>query len=151
MGNICRSPLAEGVFRHLLAERGWEDRFEVDSAGTSGWHQGAPPDRRSAEEALRRGVRLSGASRAVALEDLERFDYLIAMDGDNLRDLQAMRRQRGGEGEIRLLREFEPEAASLDVPDPYFGGGRGFAEVHDIVERGCRGLLDHLARRHGLH
>ena len=150
LGNICRSPLAEAVFRHLVAERGLIHRFEIDSAGTSGWHDGDPPDRRSAETARRRGITLTGRSRRVLDDDLRRFDYVIAMDAENLgalRDLQAM---AGGAAKVHRLREWDPRADSLDVPDPYYGGPRGFEDVHDIVERACRGLLDHVAAERDL-
>jgi len=150
LGNICRSPLAEAVFRHRVEERGWTDRFEIDSAGTSGWHRGAPPDSRSAEVARRRGIEVAGASRKVVAADLRRFHYVIAMDEENLDALRELQASAGGTAQVRRLREFEPRAASLDVPDPYYGGARGFEEVHDIVERACAGLLAHIAAEHGL-
>jgi len=150
LGNICRSPLAEAVFRHVVDERGWTERFEIDSAGTSGWHRGAPPDARSAETAWRRGIEVAGASRKVVAADLRRFDYVIAMDEENLDALRELQASAGGTAQVRRLREFEPSAASLDVPDPYYGGHRGFEDVHDIVERGCAGLLAHIAAEHGL-
>jgi protein-tyrosine phosphatase len=150
LGNICRSPLAEAVFRHLVEERGWRDRFEIDSAGTSGWHRGAPPDPRSTETAKRRGITLAGASRRVTGADLRRFDYVIAMDAENQEALEELHASTGGTAEVRRLREFEPYARSLDVPDPYYGGPRGFEDVHDIVEAACAGLLDHIAAERGL-
>jgi len=150
LGNICRSPLAEAVFRHQVEARGWADRFDIDSAGTSGWHRGAPPDARSAETARRRGIELTGGSRKVAASDLRRFHYVIAMDEENLDALRELQASAGGTAQVRRLREFEPRAASLDVPDPYYGGPGGFEEVHDIVERGCAGLLAHIAAEHGL-
>jgi protein-tyrosine phosphatase len=150
LGNICRSPLAEAVFRHRVEERGWTDRLEIDSAGTSGWHRGAPPDSRSAEVARRRGIEVAGASRKVVAADLRRFHYVIAMDEENLDALRELQASAGGTAQVRRLREFEPRAASLDVPDPYYGGPRGFEEVHDIVERACAGLLAHIAAEHGL-
>ena len=142
LGNICRSPLAEAVFRHRVEERGWTDRFEIDSAGTSGWHRGAPPDARSAEVARRRGIEVAGASRRVVAADLRRFHYVIAMDEENLDALRELQASAGGTAQVRRLREFEPRAASLDVPDPYYGGPHGFDRVLDQVEAACRGLLD---------
>jgi len=150
LGNICRSPLAEAVFRHLVDQRGWTDRFDIDSAGTSGWHRGAPPDARSTETARRRGITLAGRSRKVVASDLRTFDYVIAMDAENRAALDELRGRSGGTAQLRQLREFEPDADSLDVPDPYYGGPRGFDDVHDIVERGCAGLLAHIAAERGL-
>ena len=150
LGNICRSPLAEAVFRHLVDERGWTERFEIDSAGTSGWHRGSPPDARSTEVARRRGIALTGGSRKVVAADLRRFHYVIAMDEENLDALRELQASSGGTAQVRRLREFEPCAASLDVPDPYYGGPRGFDDVHDIVERASAGLLAHIAAEHEL-
>jgi protein-tyrosine phosphatase len=149
MGNICRSPLAESVFRHLARERGVEDRFELDSAGTSGYHVGAAPDRRSAATALGRGVEVTGRSRQLAAVDLRRFDYVIAMDADNLQEIEALHAAAGGTARVHRLREWDPEGGGLDVPDPYYGGARGFEDVHDMVERSCAALLDHLLREQG--
>jgi protein-tyrosine phosphatase len=151
LGNICRSPLAEAVFREVVTEAGLADRFRIDSAGTSGYHDGDPPDRRTAAVAARRGVRVDGRSRRITHDDVERFDYLIVMDGDNLRKVEQLVGRIGSGVEVRRLREFDPEAdGDLDVPDPYFGGGDGFEVVHDLVERSARGLLDHIRQAHGL-
>ncbi|HEU0012500.1 MAG TPA: low molecular weight protein-tyrosine-phosphatase [Longimicrobium sp.] len=150
MGNICRSPLAEAVFRHQAAARGLSECFAVDSAGISGYHQGDPPDRRSAETARRRGVRLTGRSRRITAEDLEKFDYVIAMDTENLDGIRQMEARAGGGARVHLLREWDPDPGDGDVPDPYYGGARGFEDVHDIVDRATAGLLDHLVREHHL-
>lgn len=144
MGNICRSPLAEAVFRHLARERGVEDRFEIDSAGTSGYHEGDPPDRRSVATARGRGVTVTGASRPLSERDLQEFHYVIVMDAENRSHVDRLRATFGGEARVHRLREWDPERSGLDVPDPYYGGVRGFEDVHDIVERSCRALLDHL-------
>jgi protein-tyrosine phosphatase len=147
LGNICRSPTAEGVLRHLVAERGLEDEIEIDSAGTGGWHVGAAPDERATAAALERGIELAGAARKVAFSDFEEFDLLLAMDEDNARDLRNLAPDHA-EGKVRLLREFDPTAvagADLDVPDPYYGGPEGFEEVLDMVDRACRGLLAEIA------
>ncbi|HEX5725372.1 MAG TPA: low molecular weight protein-tyrosine-phosphatase [Longimicrobiaceae bacterium] len=149
LGNICRSPLAEAVFRKLVEERGLADRFEIDSAGVSGYHRGAPPDSRSAAVARRRGVELAGRSRKLAAGDLGRFDYVIAMDAENLEAIQALQAAAGGTARVHRLREWDPRPDSLDVPDPYYGGPRGFEDVHDIVERACAGLLEHIVRENG--
>ena len=147
LGNICRSPLAESVFRHLARERGVERRFEIDSAGTSGWHVGDPPDARSVATARARGVEVCGASRKLVPDDLRRFDYVVAMDRENLANITRLQTASGGGARVHLLREWDPEPGQPDVPDPYYGGERGFEEVHDIVERSCAALLDDLLER----
>jgi protein-tyrosine phosphatase len=149
LGNICRSPLAEAVFRHRIRERGVEDRFTVDSAGTSDYHAGAPPDRRSSATALRRGIEVGGRSRPVVAGDLAAFDYVIAMDAENLAELRALAARSPGRARVHRLREWDPGPDDGDVPDPYYGGARGFDDVHDIVERAVDGLLDHLLADHG--
>jgi protein-tyrosine phosphatase len=139
LGNICRSPTAEGVMRWLIAERGLEGQVEVDSAGTGGWHVGASPDPRAAEAASRRGISLAGAARQVTLADFSDFDLLLAADEENLRALRRLA-PAGTEHKVRKL-------ADVDVPDPYYGGERGFDEVLDLVEDACRRLLDELVVR----
>lgn len=147
LGNICRSPLAEGVFRHLAAERGLSEQFEVDSAGTGAWHVGEPPDSRSMEVATRHGVELDGTARQVQNGDFTDFDLIVAMDRDNLRNLEDRGHNADGEAPVRLLRSWDPDAGGdLDVPDPYYDGGSGFDRVYDMVERSCKALLDDLAR-----
>lgn len=151
LGNICRSPLAEAVFREAVAEAGLEDRFRIDSAGTSGYHDGQPPDARTAEVAARRGVEVRGASRRITAEDVSEFDYLIAMDGENRREVERLVARSDGDPGVHLLREFDPESGpDAEVPDPYYGGPRGFEDVHDLVDRSARGLLRHLIEIHGL-
>ena len=154
LGNICRSPLAEAVFRQTVADAGLAARFRIDSAGTSGYHDGEPPDARTREVAARRGVEVRGRSRRVTEADVHDFDYLVAMDADNLREVEALLARAGVDGDgprAHLLREFDPSArGDLEVPDPYFGGPQGFDVVHDLVERSARGFLDHLRRRHDL-
>src|SRR3954454_13862652 len=136
MGNICRSPTAEGVMRALVEEAGLEGRIEVDSAGTGGWHAGEPPDARATESTVRRGVTLAGGARQVRPEDFAAFDLLIAMDRENLSGLLAVAPDEAAADKVRLLREFDPASADgdLDVPDPYYGGGRGFETVLDQVQ-----------------
>ena len=141
LGNICRSPLAENVFRHLVAEAGVEDRFEIDSAGTGSWHVGEQPDRRAMSVARARGIEMRGRARQVTAEDLATYDHVIAMDRDNLRDLQSLAYGEASTAKIELLRDYDPEGDGDDVPDPYYGGASGFEEVLDIVSRSCRNLL----------
>lgn len=144
LGNICRSPLAEGVFRHLVEEEGLEDHFVIDSAGTGAWHAGERPDRRSIEVAARHGVALPGHARQVTSDDLERFDHVIAMDRDNLDALRQLPSGDGRGARIRLLRDFDLDGTGGEVPDPYYGGPDGFEVVYDMVRRSCERLLDEL-------
>jgi protein-tyrosine phosphatase len=145
MGNICRSPTAEGVMRRLVEDAGLSDRVEIESAGTGGWHAGEPPDRRATLAAARRGITLEGAARQIRASDFAEFDLVIALDRANLRELLAIAPDEEAAEKVRLLREFDPRASGdLDVPDPYYGGDRGFETVLDMVEAACRGLLDEL-------
>ena len=135
--------------RHVLREEGLADAVEVDSAGTGGWHAGDPPDERATAAAGARGIHLDGAARQVRLQDFEEFDLVLAADRSNLADLRAIA-PPGSEHKVRLLREFDPAsegAPDLDVPDPYYGGARGFEDVLDLVEAACRGLVAELRRR----
>jgi protein-tyrosine phosphatase len=144
MGNICRSPTAEGVMRHLLREEGLEDEITIDSAGTGDWHVGNPPDRRATAAAAARGIVLEGAARQVRPSDFDDYDLLLVADRENLADLRAIAPGETARAKVRLLREFDPAsdgAADLDVPDPYYGGPDGFEDVLDLVEAACRGLL----------
>jgi protein-tyrosine phosphatase len=146
LGNICRSPTAEGVMRHQVSEAKLDGRIDVDSAGTGDWHIGEAPDGRAQRAASQRGYDLSGLrGRQIAAADFERFDLLIAMDDANLANLQKIcpPEQRD---KLRLLMEFMPEADSRwagerEVSDPYFGGAEGFEQVLDQCEAACRGLL----------
>jgi protein-tyrosine phosphatase len=144
LGNICRSPLAEGVFRSLVHARGLDAHYRIDSAGTGGWHAGEAPDARSIAVALRNGVRLTGQARQVAAADLGDFDYVIAMDRQNLRDLSVLAHRHGGSSAIHLLREFDSEPGDRQVPDPYYDGDEGFDRVYTMVLRACEGLLEHI-------
>jgi protein-tyrosine phosphatase len=148
LGNICRSPTAEGVMRRLVADAGLDGAVVVDSAGTAGWHQGDPPDRRSIAEARSRGLDLTGLrGRQVGVHDFEQFDLLLAMDAENQRELLDLAPDAAAAAKVRLLREFDPEAVAggdVEVGDPYYGGPDGFGLVYDQIERACRGLLDHL-------
>lgn len=150
LGNICRSPLAEGVFRHLSREAGLEGRLRVDSAGTGAWHVGEAPDPRSREVARRNGIDLGGAARQVRPDDAEAFDWIVAMDRSNFRSLEEMGAERSG-ARLHLLREFDPLAdGTAEVPDPYYGGEDGFDRVYEMIDRSCRALLDRIREEHGL-
>ena len=142
LGNICRSPTAEGVMRRLVREQGLEDEIEIDSAGTGGWHVGAPPDARATEAAARRGTELTGSARGFdPRRDFDRFDLILAMDAENRRELLALAPDDEARAKVRMFRP-----GDLDVPDPYYGGEDGFEEVLDLVEDAARQLLDELRR-----
>jgi protein-tyrosine-phosphatase len=142
LGNICRSPLADGVFCHLLRERGLEAHYTVDSAGTSAYHAGDPADSRSIAVARKHGIAVPSISRKVRTSDFTEFDWVVAMDRQNMSDLRA---EEPAESTARLvlLREYDPEGGE-DVPDPYYGGPGGFDNVHAMVVRSCERLLDAL-------
>ena len=144
LGNICRSPTAEGVLRDLVAREAPELRIEIDSAGTADYHIGEPPDSRAQRAALRRGIDLSAMrARQIAPEDFTRFDLILAMDCANLRDLESMR-PHPGPAKARLFLEFARDRGRLEVPDPYYGDARGFEEVLDLCEAASRGLIAEL-------
>lgn len=141
MGNICRSPTAHGVFRHLLREQNLEHRVRVDSAGTHAYHVGEPPDRRAQQTARSRGIDLSDIrARAAVPEDFTRFDYVLAMDRDNLDFLRTIC-PPGHEMKLHLFMDFAPQLSQREVPDPYYGGVRGFEKVLEMVEGASQGLL----------
>lgn len=142
LGNICRSPLAEGVFTQILASQGLEGTVRVDSAGTGSWHVGEPPDPRAVEVARRNGTELTCYARIVEQADFHEFDLILAMDEANLRDMRHLELPGEGGAEVRLFRDFDPEAGDdRDVPDPYYSGPGGFDRVYEMVDRSCRGLL----------
>lgn len=145
LGNICRSPTAEGIFRKLVSEAGLSAGISIDSAGTGDWHVGEPPDARATEAARVRGITLQGRAQHFTSAHFARYDLVVAMDRDNRRNLQRLARTEADKAKIRLLREFEPTSSKdLDVPDPYYGGIDGFAQVFEICERSCQGLLEHV-------
>jgi protein-tyrosine phosphatase len=147
LGNICRSPTAEGVMRELVLAAGLEDTVELDSAGTGAWHIGHSPDPRAAAAARARGIVLGGEARQVTSGDFADFDLLVAMDRSNLRALRSLAPNEQARARVRLLREFDPSSApgdDLDVPDPYYGGATGFEDVLDLVQAACVGLLEEI-------
>jgi protein-tyrosine phosphatase len=147
LGNICRSPTAEGVMRSLIDAEGLDGQVELDSAGTGAWHADSAPDPRATAAAAAQGVALSGAARQIEPQDFERFDLILAMDRSNLRDLRAIAGSQQAREKLHLLREYDPASAGsaeLDVPDPYYGGENGFGAVFELVQAACRGLLDEL-------
>ncbi|HEX2071068.1 MAG TPA: low molecular weight protein-tyrosine-phosphatase [Thermoleophilaceae bacterium] len=145
LGNICRSPTAEGVMRHLLEQEGLVEAVELDSAGTGSWHVGHAPDERATAAARERGIALNGAARQVDAADFDAYDLILAMDRANHDDLLALAPDEDARERVKLLREYDPEAVAagqLEVPDPYYGGADGFEDVFDLVTRACQGLLD---------
>jgi len=146
MGNVCRSPTAEGVFRKLVSDAGLADLIQADSAGTHAYHIGEPPDRRAIAAASRRGFSLEGiAARRVNTTDFETFDYILAMDQDNLRALHESADDEF-HGKVRLFLEYAGSSPGNEVPDPYYGGAAGFERVLDLVEDASRALLESLRK-----
>jgi protein-tyrosine phosphatase len=146
LGNICRSPTAEGVFRQLLRQEAPELQVEVDSAGTAGYHIGEPPDLRSRRAAMRRGIDLGGLrARQITPADFARFDLILAMDCGNLRELEAMLPDNS-RARVQLFLAYAPDLGRLEVPDPYYGDASGFDEVLDLTAAASRGLLAALQR-----
>jgi protein-tyrosine phosphatase len=143
LGNICRSPTAEGVFRRLAEQAGAD--IEIDSAGTGGWHAGERADARMRKHAARRGYDLDSRARKVVPEDLERFDLIVAMDDSNLRDLKRLDRQGSYAQKLVKMTDYCRQHREGEVPDPYYGGAQGFELVLDIIEDASRGLLDELS------
>jgi len=144
MGNICRSPTAEGVMRALVQKAGLTDSIELDSAGTGSWHTGSAPDQRAVAAASARGITLQGVARTVCGDDFDDFDLVIAMDRVNMRELRQLAPDAQARAKVRLLREFDPASVGgegLEVPDPYYGAAGGFDEVLDLVQAACEGLL----------
>lgn len=157
LGNICRSPVAEGVFRQLVKERGLETVIQCDSAGTSSYHIGDLPDRRTRENALEHGLKLTHRARKLSGEDLSLFDYLVAMDEANYEAIQYFSHRSTGlysEDNTVLLREFDPQPDSgpggLSVPDPYYEDAAVFEQVYQIVYRSCANFLNYLIEQHEL-
>jgi protein-tyrosine phosphatase len=177
LGNICRSPTAEGVMRALVRDAGLEERIELDSAGTGAWHIDQPPDARATAAARERGIALQGAARQIERGDFAEFDLIVAMDASNLADLRRIAPDDAARAKLRLLREFDlpadgaldsrsgdppadetrdsrsggvldvPTDGALDVPDPYHGGARGFDHVFDLIQAACAALLAELRQR----
>ena len=141
LGNICRSPIAEGIFRELVTRNGLENQFHVDSAGTGDWHSGSPPDERAQRVALQRGIDLSRLrARKVCFDDMQQFDTIVAMDRSNLTALTALAGVEYAH-KLHLLLAFAPEFEADEVPDPYYGRETGFNEVADMIEIASTQLL----------
>lgn len=146
MGNICRSPAAHCAFQHIVDEAGLTDQFEIESAGTIGFHSGNPPDRRMQEVMVARGIPIIGRSKQLDSFDMGHYDLILAMDKDNLDGALSLARNDEQRTKVKLFCEYCSEHSETEVPDPYYGGDRGFDHVMDIIEDGCRGLLKELTR-----
>lgn len=147
LGNICRSPLAEGILKKMLVDEGLHDKIYVDSAGTAAYHVGDPPDKRSCEVAYKYGIKLEHEGRQLKHKDLHEFHYIIAMDNSNYTGIKNL-----GEatGEVLLMRDFDEQGRGKDVPDPYWGGMEGFEEVYQICCRSCKNLLEYIKKERQL-
>ena len=147
LGNICRSPAAEGVFLHLLKQRRLSERFVVDSAGTGGWHVGNPADRRMQAAANRRGIDLPSRARQICLDDFSSFDLVLTMDDDNLAAVRGLAQEAGAgaTATITPMLHYARNFSETEVPDPYYGGEAGFEHVLDLLEDACANLLDELS------
>ncbi len=143
LGNICRSPTAEGVFQHLVKERGLEEFFEIDSAGTSAYHEGESANSKSQRTANKYGITLHSKARQFKTSDLDYYDLILSMDNENLNNLRRMANGNHSH-KIGRMRDFDPEPGNGEVPDPYYGGQQGFENVFQIVKRSCEQLLDEL-------
>jgi len=151
LGNICRSPTAEAVMRHLVVGAGLEHEILIESAGTGDWHVGQPRDRRSRAVGEARGIPLSGLAQQFVPASFDRYTHVLAMDRSNRDELLKMARGAQDRAKVALLRSFDPTAPpEAEVPDPYYGGARGFDEVFDICERACAALLEQLKREAGV-
>lgn len=145
LGNICRSPLAQGVFEELVRKEGLEGEISADSAGTGSWHLGDPPDERAQQSAKLRGLDISGyRARRISPDDFDSFDYILTMDEDNYRAVSSV---GYGGAEVRPFLDYAKDSPETEVPDPYFGGERGFEYVLDLVEEASEGLLEDIKKR----
>ncbi len=145
LGNICRSPVAEAIFNELVRQKELSHRFHADSAGTAAYHVGESPDPRSLQNARKNGIYLEHVARQFIESDFNRYDYILAMDHDNLRHILKLAPDSGNHRDsVYLMRSFQSSPDSLDVPDPYYGGGDGFQKVFDILEDANGKLLEHL-------
>jgi protein-tyrosine phosphatase len=151
LGNICRSPMAEGLFLHKVAEAGLGDQIEIDSCGTGGWHVGEQADPRMRQTAAAHGILLPSRGRQLKASDFRNFDYVLAMDASNLRELErVMSETSGAKAQVVKMRNFDQAAPGADVPDPYYGGQGGFEEVYEMLDRSTEALLAHIRQQQGI-
>ena len=151
LGNICRSPAAEGIFTHLVEKKGLQDHFTIDSAGTSGHHLGEKADPRMRKVSSQRGVQLTSKARPFATpDDFTNFSYIVAMDNSNFNNLQDLAENNEQQKKVHRLMSFAPECEEKEVPDPYYGGEDSFTFVFDLIELACQGLLKEIIRRENI-
>lgn len=149
LGNICRSPVAEAIFNKRIREARLVHRFLADSAGTSAYHLGDPPDQRSVNNALSNGVKINHRARQIISKDFYEFDYILAMDQDNLQHIELMAQNQGvSHRGIFLIRSFQSNGQELEVPDPYFGGKHGFQKVFDVLDDCNQKFIEYLVKAH---
>ncbi len=149
LGNICRSPMAEGLLKEHVEKKGLSSKFYIDSAGTSNYHIGKQPDNRMCRTALEKGIRLDHKGRQLTARDLDEFDYVLAMDQYNMNDILSLR-DNEKKATISMARDYDPDKDTIDVPDPYYGDDDGFVEVFNILDRTTRNFLDFVCEKHGL-
>ncbi len=150
LGNICRSPLAEGIFRQQVAERGLSNSFEIDSCGTAAYHIGNHPDQRSVANAAKNGVHYDHFARQLSASDFDDFDYILPMDDSNMRNSISIA-PVGFKAEVMKMRYFDSSEKNSDVPDPYYGGEDGFQNVFEILDRSVSSFLDYLIEKHRIN
>jgi len=150
MGNICRSPAAEGTFRELIEQEGLQDAIECDSAGTIDYHAGSAPDNRMRSAARERGITIQGAARQIEPKDLDMFDIILCMDDENHEYVESMYAGMPRNADLRMFCEFVSDSDAREVPDPYYGGEDGFDDVMDLLEDGCSNLLEHVRKKANL-
>ena len=150
LGNICRSPAGENIFRHQVTESGLSDCIACDSAGTAGYHIGKSPDARMTKAMRHRGYQVTGGARQFTPDDFNRFDLILTMDDDNYRDIISQARSNDQRKRVRCFTDFCTEHEETEVPDPYYGGDEGFEFVADLIEDGSAGIIAHLRKTRGL-
>jgi protein-tyrosine phosphatase len=144
LGNICRSPLAEALLLHKIKERGWENKFQINSCGTANYHIGEPPDHRTIKNAAKNGITIHHLGRQLTASDLNEFDMILAMDRSNYLNIQKLDKGLRNGSKIFMMRDFDPLAKGKDVPDPWSGDENDFQEVFEILDRSTDGLVDYL-------
>lgn len=145
LGNICRSPLAEAIFKDKVKSKGWDQFIEADSCGTSNYHIGDSPDARTIANAKKNGIRIDHCGRQLSVKDLQAFDYILAMDSSNYHNIAAVIEEESHASKIKMMRDYDPLGKG-DVPDPYFGGEEGFQEVFQILNRSLDNFINYLQR-----